>query len=327
MARQLNTPKLVDVLTRYQIYVEGVKLHFGSTFEATIRDLRKEFKEIFFDVDAATLNALTKRQLDQFIRRLIRAQKQHYSVYTEKLLTDLREFMRVGSETTAQVMKATQEPSKGKLAAVAALLTTRRQRQLWALFLSSPMPANGVAAENALARFSDSSINTLVALIRKAAVNGNTPREALLMLLGTASAMQRDGQLAKFGWQANALSATLLQHASNIVQAAVMSEYFDHYRWVSVIDSRTSSICRERDGRIYAFGRGPLPPAHMGCRSHIEPVDPTEVDELPTTYASWFAAQPADVRRDIGGDGKSFKARTALTIAQFKNKLKFLLSV
>lgn len=327
MARQPNSAKLVDVMTRYQIYLEGVKLHFGVAFEDAIREMRKEFREIFFDVDAETLNALTKRQLDQFIRKLVRAQQKHYSVFTAKLLSDLRDFLSVDTELNSEIMKETQTSTKKKLAALAALLTAKKQKKLWSLFLVEPLPANGVSPEDALARFSDSSVNTLIALIRKYTVNGAKPREALLALVGTAATAQRDGQLTRFGYQATALSATLVQHASNIVQAAVASEYFDYYRWLSVIDSRTSDICRSRDGKIYEFGRGPLPPAHMNCRSRIEPVDPDDLDAVPQSYGAWYAQQPADVRRDIGGDGKTFKARAALTIAQFRNKLKFLLAV
>ena len=41
------------------------------------------------------------------------------------------------------------------------------------------------------------------------------------------------------------------------------------YRWVSILDSKTSQICRSLDGQVFAFGEGPLPPAHPNCRSTI----------------------------------------------------------
>lgn len=326
MARQLNKAKLVDVMTRYQAYLEGVKLQFGQSFEITIREIRKDFREIFFDVDAATLDGLTKRQLDQFIRKLVRAQNKHFSAYTAKLLADLREFMAASTEVHSEIMRDTQQSSKRQLAALLALLTASQQKKLWALVVTSPLPANGVSLEDSLLRFSDSAANTLIALIRKHAANKARPRDALLALIGTPTNALRDGQVTRYGYQAAALSATFVQHASNIVQAAVNAEYFDFYRWLSIIDSRTSEICRSRNDKIYGFGKGPLPPAHMNCRSHVEPVDPDDVDAPPASYGAWYANQPANVREDIGGDGATFKPREALTTKQFRNKLKFLLS-
>lgn len=41
------------------------------------------------------------------------------------------------------------------------------------------------------------------------------------------------------------------------------------YRWVSILDSRTSQICRSLDGQVFQFRKGPLPPAHPNCRSSI----------------------------------------------------------
>lgn len=44
------------------------------------------------------------------------------------------------------------------------------------------------------------------------------------------------------------------------------------YQWVSTMDSRTSDICQNLHGRVFAIGQGPLPPAHINCRSTIVPV-------------------------------------------------------
>lgn len=41
------------------------------------------------------------------------------------------------------------------------------------------------------------------------------------------------------------------------------------YRWVSILDDGTTQICRSLDGQVFAFGKGPLPPAHVNCRSSI----------------------------------------------------------
>jgi hypothetical protein len=44
------------------------------------------------------------------------------------------------------------------------------------------------------------------------------------------------------------------------------------YRYISTLDSRTSTICRNLDGQIFEYGKGPEPPQHFGCRSTTVPV-------------------------------------------------------
>lgn len=79
--------------------------------------------------------------------------------------------------------------------------------------------------------------------------------------------------------------------------------------WVSILDGRTTEICRARDGKRYKVGEGPRPPAHIGCRSTTIPVligtDPPERE----TYPEWLKRQPASVQDSILGParGKLFR--------------------
>lgn len=44
------------------------------------------------------------------------------------------------------------------------------------------------------------------------------------------------------------------------------------YRWVATLGERTSDICRKLNGQVFEVGKGPLPPAHINCRSSIREV-------------------------------------------------------
>src|SRR5690606_22639421 len=72
------------------------------------------------------------------------------------------------------------------------------------------------------------------------------------------------------------------------------------YRWVSILDSVTSQICRSLDGQVFAFGKGPLPPAHANCRSSI-------IAEL---FGRWLKRGPTgrfvkrDERKATGAKGR-----------------------
>ena len=119
--------------------------------------------------------------------------------------------------------------------------------------------------------------------------------------------------------------------------------------WVSVLDTRTSAICRDLDGRVAPLlGQedtlpsswprldppGKRPPAHFRCRSRIMPiVDGKRPRE--TTYEEWLRKQPAKDQKEILGAvryrlltegkldfGKLYKppSGTPLTIAELKSR-------
>jgi len=95
-------------------------------------------------------------------------------------------------------------------------------------------------------------------------------------------------------------------------------------QWVSTLDGRTSAICRARDGEVYPQGKGPRPPAHIGCRSATVPVIKSlrelglDVDDVPEstrasmngqvsgseTYQTWLKKQPAAFQDDVLGKTK-----------------------
>lgn len=61
------------------------------------------------------------------------------------------------------------------------------------------------------------------------------------------------------------------------------------WKFVAVLDERTTHICRAMDGVCMEAGdpRWPslLPPLHHRCRSHVAPVDDSESLQYPTTQA------------------------------------------
>lgn len=72
------------------------------------------------------------------------------------------------------------------------------------------------------------------------------------------------------------------------------------YRWISILDSKTSQICRSLDGQVFAFRKGPLPPAHPNCRSSI-------IAEIQGRFLKRDALgrfQKMDERQAVGASGK-----------------------
>ncbi len=72
--------------------------------------------------------------------------------------------------------------------------------------------------------------------------------------------------------QAEAVARTALTHASAGARelfAEANSDLVVGVLWVSVMDSRVTHTCAALDGKVFAIGEGPRPPAHFACRSTV----------------------------------------------------------
>ena len=127
--------------------------------------------------------------------------------------------------------------------------------------------------------------------------------------------------------QARTLVRTSVNATSNKVRAAFYANnqgILEGYEWVSTLDARTSFICAGRDGIVYKIGKGPLPPAHWGCRSTTVPkiredlvldksagTRPQVGAEGPgtisakVTYDSWLRRQPANFQDEVLGPSRA----------------------
>lgn len=103
---------------------------------------------------------------------------------------------------------------------------------------------------------------------------------------------------------AEALARTSFTHiAAEVAQETyrINGDIVQGVEWVAVLDSRTTPICRNREGKRWPIDKGPRPPAHIRCRSTIIPV----LDGFPApkrmSWAQWLARQPARVQDEALG--------------------------
>jgi len=117
-------------------------------------------------------------------------------------------------------------------------------------------------------------------------------------------------QMSKRGLEA--LVRTSNAHIAETVSEATYalnSDLIQGVEWVSTLDSRTTDVCRARDGKRWPVGEGPRPPAHPNCRSTTIPVLIGEESPERETYPQWLKRQPASVQDNILGParGKLFR--------------------
>ena len=358
--------RLYDIATRSQVYIEGVKVQYAREFNFVLAELRLEISRILARVKYKTLDGLTKAELNKLVVTLRESQSRIYSAYTQQILKQLKDFMRADLEmnrrafvyakfefdeerygkpqipSDARAIKFLKEENNQAnfipLFGLAAI--TGNNDRLWSAVTNAPIPANGLYLVPFVKTFAVSAQASVENTIRKAWANGWTIEETLQEITGEDNKQGTSSQLQRVGVQASAVVATAVQHVAAITGAAVMSALFGWYCWYSVMDGKTTEICISRNRKRYRFGQGPIPPAHIRCRSHIAPIVGTD-DIAAESFYTWAIRQPADVQNDILGedvadelrngnlkqsDLPKFESRQALTLDEFRRKINEVLS-
>lgn len=361
-----DTKRLFDVTTRLQVYVEGVKLYQINQFSQVILHVQDELKELLPRIRYDTLDGMTKAELNALIVTLRKFQQRIYNRYTQGLIDQLQDFMTTNIMLQKRVfaslaMSLPMDDLADDAEADEYFQTEQEQRNgiipmfgwsairgtkpddfagFWSRIANAPIPGNGMLLATFLASFSTTAQASVENLVRMGYANGWTVRETLAAIVGTSSANGRDGKLNTIGNQASAVIDTVTAHVSAMVNGAIQSALFEWYLWISVMDARTSAICQSRNKKRYRYGVGPLPPAHMRCRSHTIP-DTGDDDNTPPTFYNWASNQSSSFLSDVFGnqaatdlkngnaksaDYDAFKATKPISVADFGTKDEQILS-
>lgn len=359
-----DNARLYDIATRLQVYTEGVKEQYAREFNQVLYNLREELKKLLRRTKYKTLDGLTKAELNKLVISLRKSQSKVYSDYTEQVIKQLRDFMAASlqvnrrvfctaylqlvdenastlSDEAAQKLIEEENKSNTFIPLFGVGSAAGADDRLWTAVMNSPIPANGVYLLPFLKGFSKSAQASVENLVRKAWANGWTVEETVNELAGQNSKQGTSNQMQRVGVQASAVLATAVQHVAAIVSAAVTSTLFGQYRWYSVIDSGTTDICRSRNQKVYRYGQGPIPPAHIRCRSHIAPIVGNSDDTENETFYTWLKRQPSIIQDDALGkvnaaklrkgeikaeDISKYETSTPLTLAEFLKKVATILS-
>lgn len=170
---------------------------------------------------------------------------------------------------------------------------------------------------------------------------------------GTRANRFNDGAWRTTGRHAEAVVRTNINHIASVARnevAKANTDVIKAERWVSTLDSRTSHICANLDGRKLDIDQGIRPPAHVRCRSIVIPVTKSfrelglNIDEPPPsnrasrnypsaakavrgevpgsiTYGRWLKSQPVDIQNEVLGKRKAQLFRSGkVSIGQFTDK-------
>ena len=314
-----DNKRLYDISTRLAVYVERVKVSQARQFNNVLQELDEEFRKLLGRTDYRNLDALSKAKLNKLIVELRDSQSKVYSAYTQRLISQLQKFMHFDlavnrrvwvsafkeSEIGESEKPLSDEDSKEFLLGLykGASGSATEDGKVWTQITNAPIPANGLYLVPFLKVFSTSAQAGVENLVRKAWANKWSFEQLMNELTNT--------QVSKIRNQATSVIHTAISHVAGIVSGNVQSVLFDYYVWVSVMDSHTTDICRGRNQKVYRLGKGPLPPAHIRCRSHTVPSKGNN-DTIAETFYAWLTRQPDDIQIEtVGKNGyEKLKAGT-----------------
>lgn len=313
---------LLDAIIRHQLYLEGLKLGQRREFAGALGEVERIIQQQLSVMPANTIGGMTKAQLVVMLRGL---KRQLWGVFNPEIagfVKFLENYLAADRSLWIELFAAKTGTPIAKLAL--APTATR----MFAAAAAEPMGANGVLMIKFVEASRASAVVAVLNELGKARSQHWTREQTVNAIVGTRGAAKKDGVLHRIANQQAAVTNTVMQHLSASANHAVGKQAFAEYEWVSVLDDVTTQVCRGRDGKKFQYGKGPLPPAHVNCRSTVKPlgVNTGEVDYL-DTFAKWAKATPETVLKDIFKDGEAdVRNVKPLTLEQFKTKRNIILS-
>jgi SPP1 gp7 family putative phage head morphogenesis protein len=308
--------ELFDIVVRRQIYIEGLKAKQGQQWAVALAQLRRELEQRLSLVNVEDLGEMTKTALRELIRDLRAIARRVFDPWLSKLIAWLQEFVAIDAEMLAALYTPYAEDEEA-----ADALQEAASDDLYAGAIAAPLAATGTLALPFLLALLPSTMVRLERLVLQHYAQRSKAAELRKAIVGTAAAKFSDGAIRNIQRQAQAATNTVLQHLANQVNERMGHKIVGFYEWVSVLDDRTTAICRERDGKRYPYMRGPLPPAHINCRSTTVP-SPIGAPKTPDGFADWLKTQPFEFIKDAlyGQRSARYESTPAIDLRDYVGK-------
>ena len=249
---------LTSAFISHQIWLQRTASHEANLSIPFIQQMRDEVKDavLKFGDDSRTAGRLNKMlsDLDDILRGIA-------NDWNDTLLSDLQELASYEADWTTKTLTANVEAN----------FTTPSPEQVWSAIKFEPLSLGEKPVDfvSLLDNWKESEVQRLTAGVKSGFVQGLTTRQIVKNVVGA-------GGLADVSERgATAIVRTAVNHVSTQAKIEVgkaNEDIVSGYEIVITLDSRTSAICRNLPhGKVYEFGKGPMPPLHYNCRDTIVP--------------------------------------------------------
>jgi SPP1 gp7 family putative phage head morphogenesis protein len=291
-----------DATVRHAIYLERYKVGLIRRTLAKLRLLSDDLYRL-----VAGSNAVSRRDMNILLKEIEDGIRGGYIPITNEIETSLRALGVYEAEWQVDTLRRI---------GVVLKPATPSNADIWSAMYSRPF--QGVLLKDWLSGLPEATSARVRASIRQGFTDGRTSLEIARDIRGTRT---RKGIMDISARGSEAMVRTAIAHTANAARDRTYgaNRTIKQVQWLSVLDHRTSGICRARDGEIFAKNKGPRPPAHIGCRSTMIPVTERNRErvEARETYDQWLRRQSNDTQDDILGNRKGELFRGGLTLDRF----------
>ncbi len=311
-------------------FYTGVVARMQAVLDRTDASLLAQLTQAMMQMDASSF---TVERLNALLASVQRINAQAYMDVMRVLQPELQDLAGVESQSQAAAIRGAVPASvqiKFPIAGVSA-------EQVYATALSRPF--QGRLLKDWAANLEQSRLTAIRNTVRAGYVEGKTTADIIKTIRGTKALRYGDGILERPRRELAAVVQTALSHTAQTARQAMTDANADLVKavqWVSTLDSKTSPMCRIRDGLKYTaddhkpighsipWGDGPGR-LHFNCRSVSVPVLKSwkelgiDMDEMSPgtrasmdgqvpadqTYAEWLAKQSAERQDDILGPARA----------------------
>lgn len=319
---------LISLSIRHQVLIEGLKTAQGANLVAALSQVQTLIKSRLDQLNYDELGDMSKKELNKLLMDLRKLSTSVFNSYLDDLIRWLASYINADRDfwtkayTQYKIELPTNNEKKnhwlalfGGAASAAAILAKAEKR---------PMGANGILPIDFLKGYGTNIGLRASQLTMQAYINNDKKSVLIDQLMGakgkTKTSLGNSDLISKLASQGKAVTNTVIQHISASTNAAVATQGFDQYLWVSVLDSHTTVICMDRNGNVYTYGEGPQPPAHIGCRSSTIAWDGTGPVTMPS-FNVWANGQSTEYM-NLAFDGKSstsYEGASPLSLQQFQD--------
>ena len=324
--------QLQDLMITHQQNVELYKRNLANraerVFRRGVRRLRTALRSYADnDSDTNTIESIRVRRAIE--RELLQIQREINEEFEETLNKDIQDFTEAEKRFYTNTLRMVFEDA-------ALEIPVREPKENVAYNRTRSLPMNlraGVTARyiEELTRPGLSSNRYLRDNIRRAFTLGIS-----IYILSNTLFSRTTGIYNSIFRSARTTANLLAQHATSTTRKTFFEQnrnIIKGYKWVSVLDSRTSDTCQYLSERVWYYEEperstlpGPIePPAHYNCRSSTTPIvkGVTEMSErlvqrqpisaiaaglvltgaVPrrTSYLQWLQRQPASIQQEVLG--------------------------
>lgn len=281
---------LTNIATRHQVFLERLKTQEVKDFASVFAKIDTATREVLNALDVENLGQLTKKQLTQTLADLRQANQD----LLDGAVGDLNAQLEKLAGYEAQF-----EGKSIKQVAPNISLEIPSAQTAFKFAVSQPISATGQLLQPLMDKWSAGEVERIGNAVQRAWGESWTVQDLTSAIRGTKALGYKDGILSVSRRNAETIGRTAIQQVSSMSRAAVWNENSDivkKYRWVSTLDSVTTTECRALDGQTFPVGEGPMPPLHYNCRSTTVAELDESLDYLDkgATRSAEFGSVPAD---------------------------------